>query len=102
MPYQFFNRYLQTKKGIKFLSFFIAGLLIVAVYKIYADFFSPNIKGSDKQFSIVYVPSTKNFDRLCYDLDNKGILINIHSFRRFGKLLNLDEKLKPGRYKVAA
>lgn len=102
MPYQFFHQYLQTKKGFKFLSFIIAGLLIVAVYKIYSDFFSPNVKGSAKQFSIIYVPSTKNFDRFCYELQAKDVLMNIQSFKRFGKLLNLDEKLKPGRYKVEA
>jgi UPF0755 protein len=100
MPYQFFNNYLQTKKGFKFLSLLVAILLVVAVYKIYADCFSPNVKGSKNQSMIVLVPSTKNFDRFCYDLDNKGVVENIHSFRRFAKLLNLDEKLKPGRYKV--
>jgi len=92
--YSFFQRYLKTRKGFKYLSVVVALLLITAVYRIYADVFSPNVKFPQA----ITIRTGQSFENFIFGLETRGILQNHDGFRRLGKLFSLDKKLKPGRY----
>lgn len=94
--YSFFQRYLKTRKGFKYLSVVVALLLFTAVYRIYADVLSPNVVYSEA----ITIRTGQSFENFIFSLETKGILQNHDGFRRLGKLLNLDKKLKPGRYQL--
>ena len=79
------------------ISIIIGLLLLLAVYKIAADLFSNNVNSSPNNPIYIYIKSNKSIDRLLYNLQNDNILINIQSFERIAKLINLTDNLKAGR-----
>jgi UPF0755 protein len=82
------------------LSIIIGLLLLLAVYKIAADLFSNNVNSSANKPIYIYIKSNKSLDRLLFNLQNENILINVQSFERIAKLINLTDNLKAGRYKI--
>ncbi|MFA9212558.1 MAG: endolytic transglycosylase MltG [Candidatus Methylacidiphilales bacterium] len=84
----------------RYVSIIIGLLLIFAVYKFTADLFLNNINAKIKTPSFIYIKSNQSFDRLMFNLEKDEILKNSESFERVAKLLNLQEKIKPGRYQI--
>ena len=77
-------------------------LVALATYRIYSDVFSANVilKYENENAAFVTVSSSKNYNMLISQLKNGRYLNNIESFERLGQLLKLQEKMKPGRYKL--
>ncbi|MBC7383210.1 MAG: endolytic transglycosylase MltG [Bacteroidia bacterium] len=97
------NHYQDSKRNFKLFSAIIGLLLIVAAYKIYSDVFSPNVAAkyeSDKAY--IFVHSKKDFNQFLSGIEKEYLLKNGDSFRRLAKLINLNNKLKPGRYELKA
>jgi UPF0755 protein len=84
----------------RYTSIIIGILLLFAVYKIAADLFLNNVKPINGKASFIYVKSNQSFDRLMFNLQKDDLLKNSESFERVAKLLRLDEKIRPGRYKI--
>lgn len=84
----------------RYTSIIIGILLLFAVYKIAADLFLNNVKPTNGKASFIYVKSNQSFDRLMFNLQKDDLLKNSESFERVAKLLRLDEKIRPGRYKI--
>jgi len=86
----------------RYISIIIGLLLLMAVYKFAADLFSNNVNNSTDKPIYIYIKSNNSLDRLIYNLQNDNILINVQSFERLAKLINLTDNLKAGRYKITA
>jgi len=84
----------------RYVSVIIGLLLIFAVYKITADLFLNNVNAKIGAPSFIYIKSNQSFDRLIFNIEKDEILKNTESFERVAKLLNLDGKIKPGRYQI--
>lgn len=84
----------------RYVSIIIGLLLLFAVYKIAADLFINNVNSSANKPIFIYIKSNKSLDRLLFNLQNENILINVQSFERIAKLINLTNNLKAGRYKI--
>lgn len=84
----------------RYVSIIIGLLLLFAVYKIAADLFINNVNSSANKPIFIYIKSNKSLDRLLFNLQNENILINVQSFERIAKLINLTDNLKAGRYKI--
>jgi UPF0755 protein len=84
----------------RYVSIIIGLLLLLAVYKIAADLFINNVNSSANKPIYIYIKSNKSLDRLLFNLQNENILINVQSFERIAKLINLTDNLKAGRYKI--
>lgn len=84
----------------RYTSIIIGILLLFAVYKISADLFLNNVNKVNEKASYIYIKSNQSFDRLMFNIQKDNLLKNIESFERVAKLLNLTDKLKPGRYKI--
>jgi len=84
----------------RYTSLIIGLLLVFAVYKFAADLLLNNVKDANKKASYVYIKSNQSFDRLMFNLKKDEILKNPESFERVAKLLNISDKIKPGRYKI--
>ncbi len=85
----------------RYTSIIIGVLLLFAVYKIAADLFLNNVNPTNGKACYIYIKSNQSFDRLMFNLQKDDLLKNSESFERVAKLLSLDEKIKPGRYKIA-
>ena len=86
----------------RYISIIIGLLLLMAVYKFAADLFSNNVNNNSDKPIYIYIKSNNSFDRLIYNLQNDNVLINVQSFERLAKLINLTDNLKAGRYKINA
>ncbi len=84
----------------RYTSLIIGLLLLFAAYKFAADLLLNNVKDANKKASYVYIKSNQSFDRLIYNFKKDDILKNPESFERVAKLLNINNKIKPGRYKI--
>jgi UPF0755 protein len=84
----------------RYTSLIIGLLLVFAAYKFAADLLLNNVKDANKKASYVYIKSNQSFDRLMFNLKKDEILKNPESFERVAKLLNISDKIKPGRYKI--
>lgn len=84
----------------RYVSIIIGLLLIFAAYKLTADLFLNNVNAKIKMPSYIYIKSNQSFDRLMFNLEKDEILKNTESFERVAKLLNLQAKIKPGRYQI--
>jgi UPF0755 protein len=84
----------------RYISLIIGLLLVFAAYKFAADLLLNNVKDANKKASYVYIKSNQSFDRLMFNLKKDEILKNPESFERVAKLLNISDKIKPGRYKI--
>ncbi|MEI7977489.1 MAG: endolytic transglycosylase MltG [Bacteroidota bacterium] len=84
----------------RYTSLIIGLLLVFAAYKFAADLLLNNVKDANKKASYVYIKSNQSFDRLMFNLKKDEILKNPESFERVAKLLDISDKIKPGRYKI--
>ncbi len=84
----------------RYVSIIIGLLLLLAVYKIAADLFINNVNSSSNKPIYIYIKSNESLDRLLFNLQNDNILINVQSFERVAKLINITDNLKAGRYKI--
>ena len=103
MQKQFSKLGINTTTGnFKIVYAVILLLIALAAFRIYSDVFSANVslKYENENAAFVTVSSSKNYNRLINQLKNGRYLENIESFERLGQLLKLQEKMKPGRYKL--
>jgi UPF0755 protein len=102
MQKQFSKLGIQKTGNIKIVYAAILLLLAVAAYRIYSDVFSVNVilKYENDSSAFITVGSSKNYNTLINQLKYGNQLRNVESFERLGKLLKLQEKMKPGRYKL--
>ncbi|MFY8189685.1 MAG: hypothetical protein ACOVK9_01880, partial [Bacteroidia bacterium] len=88
---------LKNKKQI----FLFAACLLIAIigFKAYLDLFSPNVKeiGFKKEAAIYIYPS-RQLDEVFKQLGEGGFLQNQASFERLAKWVQLNQKLKTGKY----
>ena len=88
---------LKNKKQI----FLLAACLLIAIigFKAYLDLFSPNVKeiGFKKEAAIYIYPS-RQLDEVFKQLREGGFLQNQASFERLAKWVQLNQKLKTGKY----
>lgn len=77
-------------------------LLCVAGYKIYSDVFMPNINLKYEQDKVAYltVNSKKDYAKVINQIKDNYNFSNPESFIRLANVLKLEEKMKPGRYKL--
>jgi UPF0755 protein len=77
-------------------------LLVVAAIKIYTDVFSSNIdkQQQQNQEAFLTVNSQKNYYKFLSQIRTNSNFINPESFIRLAALLKLEEKMKPGKYKL--
>ncbi len=95
------NQYQDSKRNFKLFTILIGVLLLVSAYKIYDDVFSPNVSTKYQNGkSYITISSEKDFLKFLSQIHKSYILINENSFRRLAKMVNLDEKLIPGKYTV--
>lgn len=88
----------QPRFKIRPVLFISAILLILAGYKIYLDVFSPNVNTVGNKKNYVVIHAWFNTKKLLAELEKGSLLNNYESFRRLSNLIDLEKKLKPGRY----
>jgi UPF0755 protein len=78
-------------------------LVIVAAFKIYTDVFSANVnlKYEPKKEAFLTVNTNKDYSKVLAQIRSSYYFTNPESFIRLAALLKLEEKMKPGRYKLA-
>ncbi len=96
------NQFQNASKNFKPILWVSLLLLVVAAYKIYTDVFSSNIIKQQQQSkeAFITVNSQKNYYKFLSQIRNNYNFINPESFIRLAALLKLEEKMKPGRYKL--
>ncbi len=95
------NQFQSASKNFKPILWVSLLLLVVAAYKIYTDVFSSNIvKQQQSKEAFITVNSQKNYYKFLSQIRNNYNFINPESFIRLAALLKLEEKMKPGRYKL--
>ena len=101
MPHQQ-QQFAQAPKSFKPIFWLSLVLLVVAAYKIYTDVFSPNVnlKYEPKKEAYLNINSAKDYAKVLSQVRNSYYFSNPESFVRLASLLKLEEKMKPGRYKL--
>lgn len=67
---------------------------------IYDKIYGNNVNLGGKKQEIIYIPHDAGFKTLVDTLESKNILKNTGSFRMVAKRKGLDQKIKPGRYRI--
>jgi UPF0755 protein len=91
------------RKKLKIL-FLVLTVVLVGVglwgYQKYKDFFLPNVPPSLSS-DIILIYGGADLDDVVHTLDTANILLDTTSFRQVAARMNyLDDKVKPGRYKI--
>jgi len=91
----------EPKKSTKIV--LIAGLIVLAVggffgLKQYKIYFAPNISGKEKY---LYVKTGSTIENLFQEIKSKDLLVDAESFSQAAAKMDLADRLKPGRYKLA-
>ena len=92
---------------MKITNFLMVAIVIVAVVVISTAFYgyqvvnTPNILVG-KESKLFYIPSDATFDSVRNTLYDKDYVQNIVAFSLLAKLMNYNEQVKPGRYKLDA
>jgi UPF0755 protein len=89
-----------VKKSTKIILAVAVVLLAVGGFfglKFYKIYFAPNVLGNEKY---LYVRTGYVFEDLVTDLRNKNILKDIGTFWEAAERMNLQGKLKPGKYRL--
>lgn len=90
---------------MKITKFLMVAVVIVAVVAISTAFYgyqvvnTPNIL-VDKESELLFIPADATFDSVRDTLYEKDYVQNIVAFSFLAKLMNYDEQVKPGRYKL--
>lgn len=87
-------------KKLKYVSIFLAIIVLFATWQFYEDIFAPNVSLEPNQESYIYIYSHDNFDSFLNRLEYQQSLKHINGFRRLAKLLSLDDHLHPGKYHI--
>ncbi|MCF8254678.1 MAG: endolytic transglycosylase MltG [Bacteroidia bacterium] len=99
MQKSFINPNAKPGKSFRNISLVLLFLLAIAAYKLYSDVFSSNVGLKYSQGkTYIFVHSNKDMNRFYNELEKGYYLNNFESFSRLANILNLDEKIKPGRY----
>ena len=69
-------------------------------YLVYKKINSPNITINKKDNKNLYIPTGSNFDDLLSIIKNKGLIIDIESFKWMAEKKKYINKVKPGKYKL--
>lgn len=91
------------RKNLKVI-FLVLVLVLIGLgmwgYQKYKDFFLPNVPSS-LSTGIVLIPTGSVLDDVIYTLDTAGLLLDNQSFIQVaGRMNYIDNKVKPGRYKI--
>lgn len=92
----------EVKKSTKIIFAVILVVLVVGGYfgiNIYKTYLAPNTTGSQKY---IYIKTNATYDDFLTNIENKGTLKNIGSFKEAAGKMNLAKSLKSGRYAVKA
>ncbi|WP_367867118.1 endolytic transglycosylase MltG [Pedobacter sp. WC2423] len=91
----------EIKKSTKFIWAAILILLAVGAFyglKTYKVYFAPNISGKEPY---LYIKTGSTIDDLYKEIKNKDLLLDVGSFSQAAAKMDLVQRLKPGRYKLA-
>ncbi|MBB5645161.1 endolytic transglycosylase MltG [Pedobacter cryoconitis] len=91
----------EIKKSTKFIWAAILILLAVGAFyglKMYKVYFAPNISGKEQY---LYIKTGSKIDDLYKEIKDKDLLLDAGSFSQAAVKMDLAERLKPGRYKLA-
>jgi UPF0755 protein len=84
------------KRNILFL---VLLLFVIIGCKAYLDLFSSNVTEIDNKKELaIYIDQTRQLESVFYQLQNGGFLKNQASFERLARWIQLEEKLKSGKY----
>lgn len=89
------------KKSTKIaLAVFLVAIIVAGFFgfNFYKTYFAPNVSGEEKY---LYVRTGGSFQDLLAELESKGSLKNLKTFNKAAIEMELPNKLKPGRYKLA-
>ncbi|OYU96528.1 MAG: aminodeoxychorismate lyase [Bacteroidetes bacterium B1(2017)] len=100
MQNRFFNPHFKAGKNARTFLAITGVLLALAAYKIYSDVFAENVSLKYATNGKIYlkVHSGTDIVQLYNEIEHGYYLQNFESFKRLSKLVNLDKKLKAGRY----
>lgn len=93
----------RARQNLTMILLIAVSLLLVAGGKILMDVFSQNVSltySGGKKY--LMVKSGERFDKLYQDLQQGYFLDNPESFERLARIIDLEKKLKPGRYAITA
>jgi len=91
----------EIKKSTKIVWAAILILLVVGAFyglKLYKVYFAPNITGKEQY---LYIKTGATIDDLYKEIKSKDILTDVESFSQAAAKMDLIQRLKPGRYKLA-
>ncbi len=96
------NQFASTPKNLKPIFWVSLILLSVAGYKIYSDVFSPNVSLKYEQNKVAYltINSKKDYNKVLSQVRSNYNFLNPESFIRLASVFKLEEKMRPGRYKL--
>lgn len=79
------------------------GVVTVAVtaYLLYGRIYQPNVKLDEKKSTIIYIPTSSDFEDVKNILAEENILVDTSSFLWLAEKKNYTKKVKPGRYRIA-
>lgn len=90
----------EVKKSTKIVLAVGILLLVVGVYfglNIYKTYLAANVSGNEKY---IYIKTGATYDEFLSNLESKGTLNNLNTFKAAAGKMNLANALKPGRYAV--
>tara|TARA_B100000902_G_scaffold397708_1_gene462318 strand:+ start:2066 stop:3136 length:1071 start_codon:yes stop_codon:yes gene_type:complete len=70
-------------------------------YQLYSNIYQPNTVLLNDTDEYIYIPTGSNFDDVLRMLSEKGVLININSFRWVAKQKKYHFNIKSGRFKIS-
>ncbi|MCC9168526.1 endolytic transglycosylase MltG [Pontibacter harenae] len=95
-----------TKRSKKQKSMLVPGLIVLFLflfvsfsYYAYQIVYTPNVDTKDQE-TYVYIPTGADYQEALDSVEATGVIIDKLSLRFMAKLMDYDELVKPGRYKL--
>ncbi len=85
---------------LKYIYLGVVLLLFFAAWRFYDDVFAANVSLKKGQTDHIYVHTGESYDMFINRIEGSQLVQNADGFRRLSRLLNLDDRLKAGRYKI--
>lgn len=91
------------QKNKNFKTYLLLGFIVLLIsligLKLYLDLFTSNVNKSNiKREKAIYVRQNQQIEDVFFQLENYGYLANQASFERLANLIQLENKIKVGKY----
>jgi UPF0755 protein len=84
------------KKVIAMITFIVTSLFIYLAYILFA----PNFQGKTDEKTFVRIPDNSTFESVIDSVQANAKISNVMSFKQVAKLLQYNNKIRPGRYEI--